>query len=776
MNTRPPALAAWLVSCATPPEDREPLRGDLEEEYQRLLESDGRSAARRFFWLEALRAVGPGLRRRFRAWIDREALPRAREGRGGSMLDAARMDLRLAFRTLLRHPRLSATVVLTIAVGIATNTAVFAVIDAVVLRPFPFPEPERLVTVGTVIPKLRQELSFFENLSPAEYLDIAHECRTLERVVAWDMGNRQVAQAGAPENLFSAFFWGDAFPTLGLAPSLGRGFAPDEIRRGEKVAIVSHRYWTWRLAADPGAVGGRILVNGEPYTLVGVMPANALVYGTDLWLPMPVGPEAFPRQRRQFQVLARIAPGRTLEDVNAELQTLVERLAAAHGAQVPEYDGMRFLAHSWNDANVRTLMPAALLLTGAAAFVLLLACANVASLMLARAASRGREVAVRRALGAGRLTLVRQLLSESLLLSLAGGLLGVGLAALAVRSLAAALGALPLPIALPAEIALSTRALGCALFASLAAGLAFGLVPAVSTLRRDSSRVLRSETANITGTVSRLRAERLLVGIEVMGAAVLLVGCGLLLRSLHQLSRVDAGVAAAEVVGFRVTLPVERYDGAAIQRFFRDLEERSAAVPGALSAAVVDQYPPIAFSRVRFRVTGAEPRPDDQLPTALFTSVTSSYARTVGVSLRAGRFLRDDDLPGRPPVAVVNEAAARRYFDGPERAVGRRFEMGSGARALGVEIVGVVSDARNRGLDRPADPELFVHLRQDPDPANQYFVLVRAGIDLSRWCPRCGRRSRASTRSSRSTPCRRCARRSSRRGCRAGWPRPCCWC
>jgi len=197
MSGRPPSLASWLVSRATPPEDRDPLLGDLEEEYQRLLEQEGPTSARRFYWREALHALGPGLKRRLSARFVADAVPHGPlRRRGGSMLDAVRLDLRLAARTLLRHPRLSAAVVLTIAVGIAANTAVFAVVDAVVLRPFPFPEPERLVTLGTVIPKLRQELTFFENLSPAEYLDIARECRTLERVVAWDMATARSLTRG----------------------------------------------------------------------------------------------------------------------------------------------------------------------------------------------------------------------------------------------------------------------------------------------------------------------------------------------------------------------------------------------------------------------------------------------------------------------------------------------------------------------------------------------------------------------------------------------------
>jgi hypothetical protein len=333
------------VGRATPPADREALLGDLEEEFHRVTQEEGARRARRFYWVEGLRSLVPGLARRLRAFADPDLLPHS--GPGGHVgLEGTGLDLRLAARTLLRHPRLSGTVALTIAVGIAANTAVFAVVDGAVLRPFAFPDPDRLVTIGTEIPRTRQELSFFENLSPAEYLDIARECRTLERVVAWDMGNRQVAHTGPPENLFSSFFWGDAFATLGVRPAYGRGFVSDETRKGERVAIVSHRYWSSRLGSDPSLVGGRVLVNGEPYTLVGVMPPGTLLYGTDLWIPMSVGPEVFPRSRRQFQVLARIAPGRTLRDVDAELGTLVERLAAAHATEVPEYVGMRLTAHT----------------------------------------------------------------------------------------------------------------------------------------------------------------------------------------------------------------------------------------------------------------------------------------------------------------------------------------------------------------------------------------------------------------------------------------------
>jgi hypothetical protein len=435
MSARPPSLAAWLVSRVTPEADREPLLGDLEEEYQRLRAAEGAARARSFYWMEALRAVGPGLRRRFR----RDPAPEGPlAATGGSMLDGVWFDLKVAARTLLRHPRLSATVALTIAVGIAASTAVFAVVDGVVLRPFPFPEPGRLVTVGTVIPKLNQELSFFENLSPAEYLDIARECRSLQDVVAWDMGNRQVAQAGPPENLFSSFFWGDAFPTLGVAPAVGRGFTDDEIRRGEKVAIVSHRYWSSRLGGDPAAVGKRVLVNGEPYALVGVMAPGTLVYGTGIvsdarnrGLDRAAEPELFvnlqqsPEVANQYFVLVR---------TRVEPLSLVPALRARVAALDPEQPiyAVQTVRQALDAQGLPRRVASSLLLvlTGVA---LVLAGTGIFAVVSHVAASRTREIGLRLALGATtrqvRGLVVRQALGPAAL----GGSVGL-VAAVALAS------------------------------------------------------------------------------------------------------------------------------------------------------------------------------------------------------------------------------------------------------------------------------------------------------------------------------------------------------
>ncbi|MGD8279227.1 MAG: ABC transporter permease, partial [Gemmatimonadota bacterium] len=275
------------------------------------------------------------------------------------------LDIGYALRSFRTRPAFSFLVVLTLAFGMAAATVVVSVVDGLVLNPFPYPDGSRLVGVGTQYPKLGGDLGFFENLSPAEYRDIAENASQLEGVVAWDMGNRQLTFGDDTENLFSAFWWGDAFPTLGVAPVVGRGFTEEEIRTGAHVAILSHRVWQTRFGGDRSLVGGRVLMNGDPYTVIGIMPPRTLIYGTDLWLPMGVSPEVFPRNRRQFQVVARLTPGATLEQANAELATIARRVEAEYGDEFEEYGGWRMQAVSWRDINVQTLKPAALALSGA---------------------------------------------------------------------------------------------------------------------------------------------------------------------------------------------------------------------------------------------------------------------------------------------------------------------------------------------------------------------------------------------------------------------------
>jgi putative ABC transport system permease protein len=706
------------------------MAGDLEEAFaHRRAKSD--IAARWWFWGQVLRSIPINLVRRRHednAW--RRANPTHRKG--DTPMTSFLHDLRFAWRSVARNKRLAATIVATLALGIATTTVIFSVIDGVVLSPFPFPEPDRLVGVGSAFPKLQQDVTFWENLSPAEYVDLREGSRTLTSMVAWDMGNRQISEAGSTENAFSAFWWGDALPTLGVQAVVGRGFTEDEIKAGRKVALVSHRFWTNRMGADPGRVGSPLIVNGEVYTLVGVLPRRTLIYGTDLWLPMPVGPDAYPRARRQFQVLARLAPGKALEDANTELGVIAARTDSQFRSSQPEYEKWSMEARSFVDINVGIMRPFAAILFFAALFVLAIACVNVASLLLARAMERSREMAMRITLGARRGQILRQLVCESTLHALLGALAGTALAAQGVRALQYALSKVTMPI--PGEIELSARVLGVTLLVSLVAGFLFGLAPALYTLRNNTQSALRAEGATSTSGGRRLRAHRFFVGFQMAFAALLVACSGLLVRSLIQLQSVDPGVDAKRILGFRTTLATERHpDPAAFQRFFETLETNLASLPGVKGVALASQTPPGYFSTMSFLIEGQEVAAEGALKNAFFTAVSPNYFSAMGIAIRDGRGLSRDDRVGASPVVVLNELAARRYFP-KGGALGQRLRFGKNGEGLVAEVVGIAASMKNRGLDRPEAPELFVSLAQ-VGFSNQLMTVVRTAGDPLRLAP-----------------------------------------
>jgi putative ABC transport system permease protein len=364
-------------------------------------------------------------------------------------------------------------------------------------------------------------------------------------------------------------------------------------------------------------------------------------------------------------------------------------------------------------------------LLGAVGFVLLLVCANVASLTLARGSARRREMAVRTALGAGRRRLVRQLLTESVLLSVIGGTIGVLLAVWGIRGIGAMLAAFPIPV--PGDAIFGGRVLLVAVVVSVLAGVLVGLLPALDASRGEIATSLRAESGTSTGGGSRHRLQRILVGAEVALALVLLVGGGLLINSFVRLQRVDAGFDARNVLTMRLTLPRERYSSEAIGGFFERLSERIAAVPGVRSVAYGSQFPPGVFERRPIVIDGQVPVREEDIPTAYRTLASHGYFETLGIPLVQGRTFEDRDREGALPVAVINEAAARRYFPG-ENPVGRRLRTSMDTEGPALEIVGVVGATRNRGLDRPAEPEVFGSARQFVGVNNQLFLLVRTTV------------------------------------------------
>jgi putative ABC transport system permease protein len=638
-------------------------------------------------------------------------------------LDNLIQDVRYGLRSIARGPAFAAVVMGTLALGMAANTVVYSMVDGVVLNPFPYPDGERLVGVGTEFPRLGGSLNFVEHMSPAEYADIRDQSRTLQHVVAWDMGNRSVTVGDASENLFSAFWFGDAFATLSMTPFLGRGFSADELSGSARVAILSHRVWQGRFGADSALVGGRILMNGEPVTVVGIMPPRTLLFGTDLWLPMGTTPERFARNRRQFQILARLAPGVSLAQANAELAGLAGRTTEVYGREMEEYQGWRLEAATWRDINVQQLKPAALILTGAVGFVLLLVAANVASLKLARGSARQREIAVRAALGASRMRILAQLLTESVSLALAGGALGVLLGWAGVRAVSSAILSLGLPI--PGDVALNGRVLVVSALVSIVVGLVFGAMPAFHAARFDLQRALQAESQAVVGSAARMQLQRILVGVEVALALALLAGSGLLINSFLRLRSVDPGFDASNVLTMRLTLATNRYEPARMEPFFQELRERVAARPGVTSVATASQYPPQAFAREQFEIQGRPSDVGSEANMAFATLASPGYFEVLRVPILRGRAITSADRGGAPRVAVVNEAAARRFF-GDANPIGQRVRVGT---APWMEIVGVVGSTRNRGVDSEPLPEVFASTLQTSGWNNQMFLLIRTQRD-----------------------------------------------
>jgi putative ABC transport system permease protein len=508
---------------------------------------------------------------------------------------------------------------------------------------------------------------------------------------------------------------------------LGRGFSRDEIETSAPVVMLTRDVWTNCFGADSTMVGNTIGVNGNPYTLIGIIPAGVDIYGTDLWMTLPAQPSAYSRNRRQFQVMARVREGISLREVNTELEGLARRVEQSHAAEFEEYEGWSMQAMTWNNVSSQFFQTGAWVLLGAVSFVLLLVCANTANLLLARARARQREMAVRTALGAGRIRLVGQLLTESVTLALVGGLLGVAFAYAGVRGVLAFVNTLGLPVAGSVEINAPVLVFTAAI--AVAAGVIFGLAPAVQASRVSIATALQSDGKGTTSTASRQRLQRTLVGLEVALAFVLLAGGGLLVNSFVRMNRVDPGFDAENVLTMRLTLSRERFQGQEVPAFFQELTERLEALPGVREAGAGTQFPPVAFAfrQVFFDGEGADA--EATLPTTLTTSVTSGYFEALGIPIQRGRTFDDRDQEGTSLVAVINEEAARRFFPGQD-AIGKRLKIGEAdAEVPWWEVVGVVGSTKNLGLDQDPFPEIFAVHQQVGGNQNQLFLLLRTDAD-----------------------------------------------
>ena len=630
-------------------------------------------------------------------------------------------DLRYGMRVLLKQRGFTLVAALALALGIGANTAIFSVVNAVLLRPLPFPEPGRLLVVWT--DHRARGGPEVEWASPEEFEDWRGQNSVFERMAGYTGWGPTLTGQGEPEQLSGAAVSADMFPLFGVEPALGRGFLPEEDRRGaERVVVLGHGLWQRRFGADPGVIGRVITLGGEGHTVVGVMPAgfkSPLQPRAELWrtLRPALGPGCG-RGCIVLRVVARLRPGVPLERARAEMSTIARRLEA----QYPDSQkGVGVALVPLHDQLVRGVRPALLVLLVTVGLVLLISCANVASLTLAQATARAREVAVRLALGAGRGRVARQLLTESLLLALVGAAAGLLLAFWMVDLLKAFS-----PPGTPRldEVRIDARVLGFTLVIGLVTGLVFGLVPALQTSKPHLNQALKEGGKGTSAGARSRRLRQTIVVAEVALALTLLVGAGLLLKSFVRLQRVDPGFNSRGILTATIGLPRTGYpERRQITAFYGQLIERLKALPGVQAAGAVSDLPlGGGASDVSFVVQGRPLPPPGQRPAAWYNSVTTDYFRTMGVRLLRGREFGERDSEQAPRAVIISETMARRFFP-DEDPIGKR--LGNGEDDNWREIVGVVADVRHFGLDAEARPTMYFPDRQAP--SRGMSLVVRAG-------------------------------------------------
>jgi len=610
-------------------------------------------------------------------------------------------DLRYAVRSLAKAPGFTAVTLFTLALGIGANSAIFSVVNGVLIRPLPYPEPDRLADIREIYGGGDQG-----SVSGANFIDWKARTHQFESLAAWRGIAVTLLGTGEPEEMPAALVSADFFRTLGVAPMLGRGLLPGEDQGQGTVAVIGETLWRTRFGADSGILGRTLDLSGTPYTIIGVAPASLVYPGrTQLWLPLGFGVgKANDRDSHSYDVIGRLKPGASLSGAQDDMSAVARGLEAEYPA-TNTGRGAKVIA--FVDDAVGSVRPALWLLLGAVAFVLLIACANVANLSLARASTRAREVAVRAALGAGRGRLIQQALAEAVVLAVLGGVLGLLVATWSVDALVALH---PRGIPRLSDISIDGRVLGFTLAVSLGVGLAFGLVPALAVTRHDPADSFRGEGRGTSGGPAAGRFRAGLVVAQIALALVLLAGAALLIVSVRRLAGVDPGFRPAGAASFQFNVSSAKYGTADAQRGFVALVlDRLRAIPGASHAGAV-YFLPLGDGNTNgdVSVEGEPPAAPGHERYAGYRIVMGEYLESMGISLRHGRPLRQSDAAGERLVAVVNEAFVRSFFGGRD-PLGQRVTFGSPTDAPEWrEIVGVVGDVHHDGLSASARPEIYV--------------------------------------------------------------------
>jgi putative ABC transport system permease protein len=629
-------------------------------------------------------------------------------------------DLKFGFRMLTKSPGFTAVIVLALAIGIGATTAIFSVVNAILLRPLPYGDPDRIVMVWMDNPKLNLDQDFHSYTNYADYRD---QNQTFDEVAAFNDRSFNLTGTGEPERLVGAWSTANLFRVMGTDPTLGRVFTTEEEEPGKDLVVVlSHAVWQRRFGGASDIIGQQISLNGVNRTVIGVMPDQFRFprKETELWVPLAINQNLRNARTAFFlKAVGRLKPGVGLDQAKADMETIASRLR--------EYDGLSTYGvnlvglHEQVVGNVR---PALLVLLGAVAFVLLIACANVANLLLDRAVVREREISIRSALGAGRGRIIRQLLTESLLLSLAAGALGL---VLAVWGLDVLVALSPQDIPRLDQIRIDGRVLAFTMLVSLLTGFVFGLAPALQASKPDLNESLKEGGRGSTGGIHGTRVRNLLVVSEIALSLVLLIGAGLMIRSFQRLQEFNLGFNPDRLLTLNVRLAGSQYSQPErVTSFFDQLLQRIESLPGVESAGAVSS---VFLSKTPNSTTfSLEGRPDPppaediEVP---YDSISPNYFRVMGIPLLKGREFDHRDAQAAPGVVIINDTFARMYFP-DEDPVGKRFKY-RGDDNPWLTIVGVVGDMRRTGFDSEVRPETFLPHTQNP--SGGLTILVRASTD-----------------------------------------------
>jgi putative ABC transport system permease protein len=617
-------------------------------------------------------------------------------------------DLRFGFRQLLKKPGFAAIAMLSLALGIGANTAIFSLVDAVLLRPLPFHDPDRLVMLWEDATKIGFPRT---TPAPAIYADWKAQNRVFEDMAALDWRSYNLTDEGEPERVEAQAVTANFFPLLGVKPELGRVFTEEEDRPGRSnVALISHSLWQRRFGGDLELIGKEIMLDGQKRVVIGVAPQGFqfLSREASLWVPMAFSPQELAnRGSRYLTVVARMKPGVTLQEARADIAVITQRINRDHPTQGLEFGSVVISLREQLAGNTR---PALIVLLVAVGFVLLIACANIANLLLSRGAARYREIAVRTALGAGRGRIVRQLLTESVLLAVAGGVAGLLFASSSFSFLKQLV---PGGMALNAVVGIDAKVFGFTLLLSLLTGIVFGLAPAIQAAKVDLNDALKQSGGRAGTGAGHRRLRSALVVIEVALALVLLVGAGLLIRAFLRLRALDIGLNPENVLTLRTMLPRDKY-GELPKRdaFYQQVLERVRALPGVVSAGYTTATPLTwKGGSSGFTVEGREQGPGQD---AQSRQVSTGYMEAMGIKLWQGRFFDEHDDAQAQPVTIINETMARQFWPG-EGALGKRFKLGPvDSQGPWFTIIGIVGDVKEMGLERPAKAEMFFPYQQLP--------------------------------------------------------------